>query len=114
MGGFRNRSERTPFAPPSPYMTGHGVYVPGLPLDITWNKPMDVGSVPAVGSFEVVIDGIPETPTVIVWQDAVTLRFSFAGVPAVSGVLNQLVIDTALRGADMSLVKLPQSQTFHP
>lgn len=114
MGGCRNRSVTTSFAPPSPNAIGHTYPAPGLPLDIIFDKAMDTSVVPALGNFEIVVDGVPETPTGRAWQNPTTLQFTFVSVPAISGVWNQLQIDTNLRGSDMSLVKLPQSQTFHP
>lgn len=114
MGGCQSVFTPTHFAPLSPNAINHGAYVPGFPLDIIFDKDMDQTVVPALASFEVVIDGTPETPTSRAWQDSTTLRFGFVGVPAVSGVWNQLSVDTNLRGADMSLVKLPQTQTFFP
>lgn len=104
----------TPFVPPSPNAIGH-IYTPPVPLlDVEFDKPMDQAVVPAAASFEIVLDGVPETPAGLAWTDATHLQFGFSGPPAVSGVWNQLSPDLNLRGTNGSYVKLPQTQTWHP
>lgn len=100
--------------PPSPNATGHNFPAPGLPLDIIFDKAMDQTVTPALTDSEVVIDGTPEFPTVLVWLDSTTLQVTFAGVPIVSGVWNLLNQTVNLRGLDGSVVKKPQSQAFFP
>jgi len=75
---------------------------------------MDNGSTPPLSTFEVVVDGTPETPTNLTWQSNTKLRVTFAGVPAVSGVLKQVVRTTTLRAADGSVSKIPQNLAFFP
>jgi hypothetical protein len=75
---------------------------------------MDQTVLPALASFEIVVDGVPTTPTIVAWTDATTLNFSWAGVPAATAVWNQLTTDSNLRGLDQSLVKAPQTQDFFP
>lgn len=95
-------------------MIGFLYIAPGVPLDLTFDKAMDVGVIPALTSLHLVIDGTPEFPTGLAWQDAVTLRVVFAGVPAVSGVFEVLAADNNLRGLDGSVVKPAQTTVFFP
>ena len=114
MGDSRSPSGLTPFAPPSPMAVSHSYTPPLTTVDIIFDKPMDQTVLPALTSFELVIDGTPQTPATRVWQDAVTLAFTWAVPPPATGVWNQIAVDTNLRGLDQSLVKLPQTQDFHP
>lgn len=100
--------------PLSPLAIGHEAYIPAFPLDINFDKAMNTGVTPANASFEVVIDGTPETPFVGAWQDSDTLRFTFAGVPSVSGYWKYISRDVNLHGTDGSVAKAPQVVQFYP
>jgi len=100
--------------PPSPKFSG-GSYTPPVPtVLVDFNMAMDIGVVPAAASFEVVVDGTPQTPTSPSWADSDTLNLTITGVASVSIVVNLLVVDTNLRSADEVIAVAPQSIQVFP
>lgn len=114
MGGCRKNSGQIAFVPSSPVAIDHVYVAPGVPVDIVFDSACDQAFVPALASFEIIVDGVPELPTLIAWQDAYTLRFNFGGVPTATGVWRYIHKDVNLRGVNGSVSKPVQTQVFHP
>ena len=70
---------------------------------------MDDGVLPPVGIFEVVSDGVPETPTALLWLSDTQLRLSITGGAPTTVVINLLSHDANLRNSDGILAAAPQS-----
>jgi hypothetical protein len=114
MGDCPRDFGQTAFVQPSGNVIGNDVYIPGLNLDLIFDRPMDVGFLPALASMQIIVDGIPETPTIRSWLDSTHFRLSFAGTPSVSGEFRLLVEDTGLRTTLGSVTKPPQRWVFFP
>lgn len=71
---------------------------------------MDDSVLPAVGSFEVVLDGVPETPTVAAWTTNTKLALTIAGSGSTSAYVNLLTVDMNLRNAGLIVATAPQSR----
>ncbi len=58
---------------------------------------MDTSIVPAVGSFELILDALPRAVESISWDDPTTLRLvSVTGIPAVEPVTIELLVEDPL------------------
>lgn len=94
------------------------VFSPGPPttvFTVDWDRDMDAGVTPAVGSFIAVVDSIPVSLTIIGWAGARTLVFSYpAGPPLIFGMLHLVVEDPNLRSLLGETAKPPMQQAFFP
>ena len=64
------------------FVSGTWTHVPpNLDIDVTFDVHMDVGSIPANGSWTTMIGAAPVNVTAQVWQDAFTLRINYFLVP---------------------------------
>lgn len=71
---------------------------------------MDTGVVPAPGSFEVLLDGVPQTPTGASWIDSTKLKLDITASAAATAFVKLLTVDTNLRNADEVIAVAPQIQ----
>lgn len=87
---------------------------PPLPfIDVTFDRNMDTGVLPANASFEIINDGVPETPTATAWQSSTVLRVNFTGNVTVSAVFRYIVVDTNLRDTNgLIAVPIQECQAF--
>lgn len=99
--------------PLSPNFTTCSFFPPNFCLQ-DFDQAMDQTVLPDLTQFEVVLDGVPETPTSVVWTDADTLTVGFATTGATTGILNLLTAGSNLRGVNGATVKPPQSCQFLP
>jgi len=75
---------------------------------------MDTGVLPALVSFEVTLDGTPQTPLTRSWFSGTTLDLGIAGVAGVSVVVNLLTVDPLLRNAAGIVATAPQTVQAFP
>lgn len=75
--------------------------------------PMDTGVMPAMASFEVSIDGVPETPLGGAWQDATTLRLTLSAPAVTTLTVTLLTYDSLLRSLGGVIATAPQSITWN-
>ncbi len=114
MGGSANDSSRTPFLPPSPNLISATNTPPSLSVQVTVDIAMDQTVTPALTSFEVVVDGVPETPTSFIWFTATVFDLGFATAATTDLVVNLLTTDSDLRSLEGSFMRAPQSVIGFP
>lgn len=98
MGDCRNHSEQIPFVQLRPLISDCEVTVPvpgAMAVNIIFDQPMNVGALPAVGTFTITSDGVPGPCTPTAWADPTHLGCQTAlDPPAVTGFVRQDVLDT--------------------
>ncbi|MBW7992804.1 MAG: hypothetical protein FVQ84_22680 [Planctomycetes bacterium] len=112
MGGLAKDFSRISFLPPSPVFTGGTYIFPLLTVDVNFDRAMDTGVLPSLASFEIILDGVPETPSLLLWVDGDTLRLTISGPATVSLVVRLLTQDSNLRSAAGTFARAPQSVTI--
>lgn len=81
---------------------------------VDFNMAMDTGVLPALASFDVIIDGTPQTPTGRAWADSDTLNLTIVGIAGTSIVVNLLTVDLLLRSSTGVIATAPQSIQVFP
>jgi len=108
---------RTAFVPLSPkFVAGSKQGAPPFMfVRVTFDMSMDIGVLPAVGSFNVIVDGTPFPITGLSWANPTTLDLTW-GAPDcfVSGIVNLLTVDLNLRSATGVVACAPQQLQFFP
>jgi hypothetical protein len=99
-------------------MVSGGVLVAGPPTTtfyMDWDLSMDTGVTPSASSFTCIVDGSPQSISVLGWTSSVRLGFQYSGAgPSSSGVLNLNSDDSNLRSDEGSLAHAPDSGIFYP
>lgn len=82
---------------------------------VAFDMPMNQALTPALGSFEVVCDGVPVVPVGWVWSGPTLATIAY-GAPDVFvlGMFNYLTVDTNLQSLSGVVMTAPQSVQFFP
>lgn len=106
-----------PFVPHSPLIES-AAYVGGPPffkdVDVVFDVPMDTGSDPTLGSWDVLVDGAPIAIAAVAWQNPTTCRFTYAGFvdPVTSGYIRINSVDYTCISTVGGITAYPQSEQF--
>lgn len=95
-------------------MLSGNFFVPFIKVDVTWDTAMDDGVLPPVGTFEVVKDGTPETPSSLNWVSNTVLEMFVTAGDVTTLVVNQLSAHANLRDSNGILSVAPQSLQVKP
>jgi hypothetical protein len=100
--------------PLSPHFVS-AAYTPPIPfVQISWDIPMNTGALPTLIRYEVVVDGVPETPISRSWLDPQTLQLGITGTASTSVQVTLLSVDLNTRSADNVLATAPQTEQAYP
>jgi hypothetical protein len=93
----------------------NGIHIPPIPLvQAVFDLNMDTGVLPALASFEVVIDGIPQTPLTRAWFSSTVLDLGITGSASTSAVIKLLTVDSLLRSDTGVVATAPQEVVAFP
>lgn len=81
-------------------------------MQVWFDLPMDTDAIPAVGSFEVLFDGVPQTPTLCTWPTPDHLQLAITPGFPVTVSVNLLSVDLNLRSSVGTVAIAPQSQVL--
>ncbi len=88
---------------------------PTVTFEVTFDRDMDTGVMPAASSFTLTVDSVPTVKTVLGWTPFRTLAFSYMGSdPITNGNLQLDVEDPNLRSSLGVTAKPIQDQDFFP
>jgi len=117
MGGCQSPCVPIPFVPPNPkfFSAQQLGPAPFAWVRVVFNMAMDVGVLPALASFRIVVDGVPIIPTGIVWTPPQSLDLTWNNPdPAVTGTVQLIVVDNNLRSSIGTIATAPQEMAFFP
>jgi len=103
---------------PDPVWLSGVILTPGPPQNVVsflWDRPMDTGVLPGVGSFLCVVDGFPRAVTAPLWIDPTHLRLDLAGnAPTIFASCSLIAEDPNLRSTDLITAKPIQVANWYP
>ena len=77
---------------------------------VRFNKWMDDTVTPAMGSFSMLVDGVPRALVGVLWDPTMGLRIAHVGLDAITDVVITLdLTDPNLRDTDGGIAQAPQS-----
>ncbi len=114
MGDCPNAFGQMGFLPLSPKLVDADTTPPSSNIRVTLDVAMDQTVSPVTGVFEVVRDGVPETPLLFTWFDAFNFDLVTTGTMGALIVVNLLNFDVNFRSLTGVIVTAPQSVIAFP